>query len=157
MKRLIIIKWKKGKVENQTNIFLDINILIDIPDMERENHFYSREIFSLADSGLITAFCSILSFNIFFYVARKKLGNKAAIDYMATFLEIIKVVPADINLAMQAIIEPIGNDFEDSLQYYSAMQIKNLNYIVTANTKGFKNSKVSVISPLQFLRICQSK
>jgi predicted nucleic acid-binding protein len=144
-------------VENKTNIFLDINILIDIPDMERENHFYSREIFSLADAGLIIASCSILSFNIFFYVARKKLGNKAAIDYMATFLEIIKVVPADINLAMQAIIEPVGNDFEDSLQYYSAMQINNLDYIVTANTKDFKKGRISVITPLQFLKIYQSK
>ena len=73
------------------------------------------------------------------------------------FLEIIKVVPADISLAMQAISEPVSNDFEDSLQYYSALQIKNLDYIVTANTRDFKNSKVSVITPLQFLRIYQSK
>lgn len=144
-------------MENQTNIFLDINILIDIPDVERENHFYSREIFSLADAGLITASCSILSFNIFFYVARKKLGNKAATDYMATFLEIIKVLPADINIAMQSIIEPVGNDFEDSLQYYSALQIKDLDYIVTANTNDFKKSQVSVVTPLQFLKIYQSK
>ena len=144
-------------MENPTNIFLDINILIDIPDLERENHFYSREIFSLADNGLITASCSILSFNIFFYIATKRLGNKAAINYMATFLEIIKVVPADITLAMQAITEPVSNDFEDSLQYYSALQIKNLDYIVTANTKDFKKSKVSVITPLQFLKIYQSK
>ena len=142
---------------NPTNIFLDINILIDIPDLERDNHFYSREIFSLADTGSITASCSILSFNIFFYIARKKLGNKVALDYMATFLEIIKVLPADISLAMQAINEPVSKDFEDSLQYYSALQIKNLDYIVTANTKDFKNSKVSVITPLQFLRIHQSK
>lgn len=142
---------------NPTNIFLDINILIDIPDLERENHFYSREIFSLADTGLITASCSILSFNIFFYIARKKLSSKGALDYMATFLEIIKVVPADINLAMQAISEPVSNDFEDSLQYYSALQIKNLNYIVTANTRDFKKSKIPVITPLQFLKIFQSK
>ena len=144
-------------METKSEVFLDINILIDIPDMERENHFYSREIFSLADAGLITVSCSILSFNIFFYIARKKLGNKAAIDYMVSFLEIIKVVPADINLAMQAIIEPVSNDFEDSLQYYSALQIKNLDYIVTANTKDFKKSKVSVATPLQFLKIYQSK
>ena len=157
MKLLILSKWKRNKVENKPEIFLDVNILIDIPDVERENHFYSRGIFALADKGLITASCSILSFNIFFYIARKKLGNKAATDYMALFLEIIKVIPADINLALQAIIEPVSNDFEDSLQYYSALQIKNIDYIVTANTKDFKKSKVSVITPLQFLRIYQSK
>ena len=85
------------------------------------------------------------------------MGNKAATDYMALFLEIINVIPADINLALQAIIEPVSNDFEDSLQYYSALQIKNIDYIVTAKTKDFKKSKVSVITPLQFLRIYQSK
>jgi len=157
LKLLILSKWKRNKVENKPEIFLDVNILIDIPDMERKNHFCSREIFSLADTRLITASCSILSFNIFFYIARKKLGNKAATDYMALFLEIINVIPADINMALQAIIEPVSNDFEDSLQYYSALQIKNIDYIVTAKTKDFKKSKVSVITPLQFLRIYQSK
>jgi predicted nucleic acid-binding protein len=137
-------------------IFLDINILLDIPDAERENHFYSQEIFALADAGKITAFCSILTFNIFYYVARKKLGNDLATNYMLTFLEIIKVVPADISVAMQSIKEPIANDFEDNLQYYSALKIKGINYIVTNNIKDFKKSNISVKTPLQFLKIYQS-
>jgi predicted nucleic acid-binding protein len=144
-------------VAKPNNIFLDINVLLDIADNERENHFFSREIFSLADNELISASCSILSFNIFFYVARKKLGNNPALNYMSTFLEIIKVVSADIQIAMQALIEPMSNDFEDDLQYYSALQIKNLDYIVTANTKDFKKSKIPVVTPLQFLKIYQSK
>jgi predicted nucleic acid-binding protein len=138
-----------------TNIFLDINVLLDIPDAERENHFYSKEIFALADEGKITAYCSILSFNIFYYVARKKLGNESAKNYMLTFLEIIKVLPADIGIAMQSIIEPITNDFEDNLQYYSALQIKGIDYIVTNNSKDFKKSNIPVKTPLQFLKIHQ--
>jgi predicted nucleic acid-binding protein len=134
------------------NIFLDINVLLDIPDAERENHFYSKEIFTLADAGTVTAFCSILSFNIFYYVARKKLGNDLAKDYMLTFLEIIKVLPADLGIAMQSIIVPITNDFEDNLQYYSALQIEGIDYIVTNNTKDFKKSIISVKTPLQFLK-----
>ncbi len=139
-----------------SNLFLDINVLLDIPDNERENHFYSREIFALADSGSIIAYCSILSFNIFYYVARKKLSKQFALDYMSSFLEIIKVVPADIDIAMKSLIQPIS-EFEDSLQYYSALQIKNLDYIVTANTKDFKKSKITVVTPLQYLKIYQSK
>jgi predicted nucleic acid-binding protein len=138
-----------------TNIFLDINVLLDIPDAERENHFYSKEIFALADAEIVTAFCSILSFNIFYYIARKKLGNELAKNYMLTFLEIIKVLPADIGIAMQSIIEPITNDFEDNLQYYSALQIKGIDYIVTNNAKDFKKSKIPVKTPLQFLKIQQ--
>jgi len=144
-------------VQKTNNIFLDINVLLDIADNERENHFFSREIFSLADTALINVSCSILSFNIFFYVAKKRLGNQLAIDYMSTFLEIIKVLTADINIAIQSLLEPISNDFEDSLQYYSALQIKNLDFIVTANTKDFKKSKIPVVTPLQFLKIHQSK
>jgi predicted nucleic acid-binding protein len=139
-----------------TNIFLDINLLLDVPDAERENHFYSKEIFALADIGTLTAFCSIISFNIFYYVARKKLGNELAKNYMLTFLEIIKVVPADIGIAMQSIIEPISNDFEDNMQYYSALQIKGIDYIVTNNSKDFKKSNIPVKTPLQFLKIHQS-
>jgi predicted nucleic acid-binding protein len=144
-------------VQNQNNIFLDINVLLDVADNERENHFYSREIFSLADTAAVTAYCSILSFNIFFYVARKRLGSQLATDYMGTFLEIIKVVPADITIAIQSIAEPLSTDFEDNLQYYSALQIKNLDYIVTANIKDFKKSKIPVVTPLKFLKNYQSK
>jgi predicted nucleic acid-binding protein len=134
------------------NIFLDINVLLDIPDAERENHYYSKEIFALADTGKVKVYCSILSFNIFYYVARKKLGNNLAKTYMLTFLEIVKVVPANINLALQSIIEPITNDFEDNLQYYSALQIKGIDYIVTNNIKDFKKSTITVLTPLQFLK-----
>jgi predicted nucleic acid-binding protein len=144
-------------VQSKNNIFLDINVLLDVADNERENHFYSREIFYLADTGVITAYCSILSFNIFFYVARKRLGNQLATDYMGTFLEIIKVVPADITIAIQSLAGPLSSDFEDNLQYYSALQIKNLDYIVTANIKDFKKSKIPVVTPLQFLKNHQSK
>ena len=141
-------------MQKQSNIFLDINILLDIPDNERQNHFFGVEILSLADKGFITAYCSVLSFNIFFYVARKKLGQQLALDYMSTFLEIIKVLPADINIVMQSLIQPIS-EFEDSMQYYSALQIKDLDYIVTSNTKDFKKSKISVVTPLQYLKIYQ--
>ncbi len=141
----------------QSNIFLDINVLIDIADKERENHFYSREIFTLADNKHINVYCSILSFNIFFYVARKKLGNQLALNLISTFLEIIKVVPADINIALQSLIKSVSNDFEDNLQYYSALQIKNLDFFVTANAKDFKKSNFLVVTPLQFLKNYQSK
>ncbi|MEI9957023.1 MAG: hypothetical protein WDM90_12150 [Ferruginibacter sp.] len=143
-------------MQKPNNIFLDINVLIDIADNERENHLYSQEIFSLADNSLITASCSILSFNIFFYVAKKRLGSLLVIEYMNAFMEIFKILPADIDIAKQSLLEPIGNDFEDNLQYYSAMQVKNLDYIVSANTNDFKKSKVPVITPLQFIKIYQS-
>ena len=43
-----------------------------------------------------------------------------------------------------------GQDFEDSLIYSSALN-SNIDYIITRDKKGFKNSKVKTIAPNSFL------
>jgi hypothetical protein len=43
-------------------------------------------------------------------------------------------------------------DFEDALQNYSAELNKEIDIIITRNTKDFKHSKLAVMTPDQFLK-----
>lgn len=43
-------------------------------------------------------------------------------------------------------------DFEDGLQYFSAVKVKSIEAIITRNTKDFKPSLIPVLTPAQFLR-----
>jgi hypothetical protein len=45
------------------------------------------------------------------------------------------------------------NDFEDALQNYAAAYTKNIPYIITRNTKNYKQSELSVMTPSDFLKI----
>ncbi|RLD54644.1 MAG: PIN domain-containing protein, partial [Bacteroidetes bacterium] len=39
------------------------------------------------------------------------------------------------------------NDFEDAIQYYSAIQLGEIDIITTRNLKDFKKSEIPVLSP----------
>jgi hypothetical protein len=54
------------------------------------------------------------------------------------------------------IIQALKNefkDFEDSIQYSSALTIKDLDAIITRNVKDYRNSKIAVMTPLNFLNM----
>nr|WP_152541971.1 hypothetical protein [Pedobacter sp. V48] len=42
-------------------------------------------------------------------------------------------------------------DYEDAIQYHSALSIPDLDFIVTRNTKDFKKSKLAVLTPTEAL------
>ena len=56
------------------------------------------------------------------------------------------------------IIQALKNDFtdfEDSVQYSSALTIKDLDVIITRNTKDYRNSSIAVMTPLNFLKMIE--
>jgi hypothetical protein len=43
-------------------------------------------------------------------------------------------------------------DFEDSIQYFCALDCKRVEVIITRNTKDYKNSNLPVMTPGDFLK-----
>jgi hypothetical protein len=50
-----------------------------------------------------------------------------------------------------AALESKFTDFEDALQYFSAIQSNKVDVIITRNTKDFKLSKIPVFTPQEYL------
>lgn len=58
------------------------------------------------------------------------------------------------------IIQALRNnftDYEDSIQYSSALTIKGLDAIITRNIKDYRNSSIAVMTPLDFLKMKEKK
>jgi predicted nucleic acid-binding protein len=47
-------------------------------------------------------------------------------------------------------------DFEDAIQYYTALSNKKMDAIVTLNGKDFKNSDLAVLTPLEALSVIEN-
>ena len=61
-----------------------------------------------------------------------------------------------IDTTKKEIIQALKNDFrdfEDSIQYSTALKIKDLDAIITRNTRDYRTSVVSVMTPLNFLKL----
>ena len=132
-------------------ILLDTNIVLDLL-LEREPYFKgAKELFILAETKKLKAYLSASSITTIHYLTMKALNKKEADKIIDMLLKIFLVTPLDKTVFIEAISNN-GLDFEDSVIYSSAFN-SNIDYIITRDKKGFKNSKVKTIDPNSFLAL----
>jgi len=105
---------------------------------------------SLADRSGFQVFTSPLCLAIAFYFAEKKNGRKLAKKKLVLLSEELKITRMDSSAVAQAVQDKKVEDFEDGLQYYSALASK-CECIVTYDKGDFHFSKMEVLDAEEFL------
>ncbi|MCR5253019.1 MAG: PIN domain-containing protein [Treponema sp.] len=123
---------------------------MDILLQNQEFHDESLSLLSLSDSGIIDFFISSASITDIYYIARKYIKDEKEVrNHLSDLLEIISIAGID-EYCIKNALSSSWKDFEDAVQNEAASQIA-ADYIVTRNTKDFKNSFTEVITPSVFL------
>ena len=137
-------------------VFIDTDVIIDHLTDRQPFSNYSSLIFELQARKKISVYISALSVNNVYYISRKLIGHKAALKLIASLIDNINVVgttKAEVKNALK-----VGfRDFEDSIQYATALKIKGLDAIITRNIKDFRKSQVTVFSPEVFIKLQLAK
>jgi predicted nucleic acid-binding protein len=131
-------------------IFIDTNIVIDL--LSRREQFYNEaaNLFSLADKKNIELSVSSLTIaNTSYTLLRQKTANETKAVLRKLRL-IIRILPFDDKIVGLALNDDTFSDFEDGLQYFTAVENRQ-DIIITRNLKDFKNSKLPVMTARQFL------
>jgi predicted nucleic acid-binding protein len=126
-------------------VLLDTNIIIDLLAKREPFDQDARKLFSLADKEKVSLFVSALSIANVSYVLLKKRkpdDAKLILRKLNLLLRILSLDEKVINLALN---DNEFHDFEDGLQYYTALE-NNIEIIVTRNLKDFENSKIPVMT-----------
>jgi predicted nucleic acid-binding protein len=131
-------------------IFLDANILISVLNKEYPKFTYSSRVLSLVDDSRYEVFTSPLCLAIAFYFAEKKHGNEQARSKIVLLSEKLRFTSVTAQNVKQTSANKNIHDFEDGLQYYSALE-SGCNYIVTEDLDDFYFSKIEVLSGKAFL------
>ena len=137
-------------------IFLDANILVSVLNKEYPLFTITSRIVSLADNPKFTVFTSPVCLAIAFYFAEKKHKSILAKKKISILCEHIKIADANKNMVLQALKNPAVNDFEDGLEYYSAVENK-CDCIITEDVDDFYFSKIEVIRSEDFFEKYLSK
>jgi predicted nucleic acid-binding protein len=133
-------------------LFIDSDVVIDF-FTDREPHANpASELFDLGEKGKVILFLSALSINNVYYIVRKFLGHKKALEAIETLTEMTEIVGTTKKEVIQALKNDF-KDFEDSVQYSSALTISGLDAIITRNIKDYRNSEIAVMTPLNFLKM----
>lgn len=131
-------------------LFLDTNILIDYL-ASRRDYLAAATIITLAKEGLFQLLVSSLSFATASYVlnAHHKKTNAEIVAMFVQFVKMCNVTPVD-SLVVDKAIASRFPDFEDAMQYYSAIR-EGADAIITRNSGDFSASQIDVFEPQAFL------
>lgn len=132
-------------------VFLDTNIVIDHLTDRQSFANDSSMLFELHELGKIKIYISALSVNTVYYVSRKLIGDKptlALIEKLIDDLEIFGTTKKEIRKAFETGFK----DFEDSIQYATALASSEIEAIITRDTKDFRKSIIAVYTPKIYLR-----
>lgn len=132
------------------SIFLDANILIAVLCNEYPLFTYCARVLSLADNSKFRVYTSPLCLAIAFYFAEKKNGTALAKKKISLLSEKLKITAINQSTVKKAAAEKSIEDFEDALQYYSALNA-NCKCIITEDKNDFYFSKIEVLNAEEFL------
>lgn|SRR5690606_7655850 len=131
-------------------IFLDANLLVAVLNRQYPLFTYAAKILSLSEKPGYQLYTSPICLAIAFYFTEKKSGTQQAKQKIATLSKHIQVTSVDAETVKLAVQNVAVNDFEDGLEYYSAIR-SNCKVIITEDTSDFYFAEIPVYNSEDFI------
>ncbi len=134
-----------------SKVFVDSDVIIDFFTDREPFANPASKLFELNELGIIKIYISAVSINNIYYIVRKFIGHKETIKIIEELVEITEIV----GTTKKEIVQALKNDFkdyEDSIQYSSALNIKGIEAIVTRNTKDYVKAKIAIFTAENYVK-----
>lgn len=130
-------------------VLVDTNIVLDLLAKREEFYKDAQLLFTMADQKKVTLFISALTVANVNYILTKVHGKDVARKILMQFKVLVDILAFDEKITELALASDFS-DFEDAIQYYSALE-NGLNIIITRNKKDFKNSALPVFTAGEYI------
>jgi predicted nucleic acid-binding protein len=134
------------------HLFLDTNILIDFLAERAPFAEAAGILFTLGLDKKAKIYCSALSFSNIYYILRQTLTNTRAIKSLKELAGMTEIIAVGENIIDQSLNADF-KDFEDAIQYYSALSVSAMDALVTRNARDFRKSHLPILSPIEALAL----
>lgn len=131
-----------------TRLFLDTNIVVDLLDRREPFCHDAARLFTMAYNKQVILTVSPITFSTASFLLRKH-GAESVRNLLANFRQLVRVATTDQRTVDDAIASQF-KDFEDAMQYYTALKSKS-EVIITRNGKDFTASRIPVMSATEYL------
>ena len=149
---MTLIPKRNLRKQKSMKILVDTNIILDVL-LKREPHIKAAQIImtKCADRE-ITGYLAAHSIPNIFYVLRKNYSQEERRKFIRNLCEIFRISDLSAEKIMSAIDNEQFSDFEDCLQEECAVA-ETVDYIVSRNLADFKQSRVKVVEPDEFMKL----
>ena|SRR5438477_12492226 len=119
-------------------LFIDTNVYLDFLIHRGTEWQDAENVLELAEKNIIEIFTSAsFLLNLMYIMRSNKLPHKEIIVHTNNILSYSKLTNPD-NTVFQTALSIGFPDPEDAVQYYTALQIKGMDYFITSNTRDYK-------------------
>ncbi len=131
------------------NIFFDTNVLMDV--LSKREPFYEDafSLWSLAEQDHYQGYVSAISFNNLYYIIDRLSTQRKARKAMRMLRDTFKIIALDDQILNQA-IDADFKDFEDAIQYFSALRA-DATALITRNPNHFPLADLAIQTPTAFI------
>ena len=130
-------------------VLCDINFILDI-FLKREPFFSSAaKVFKKIEEKELKGYLCALSFPTLFYLLSRELRRDKAMRVLEKVRIVFRVAAVDEKVIDLSLVSDF-KDFEDAVQYYSALQVK-ADYIITRNKADYIADTIPVLTSEEFL------
>ena len=136
------------------SVLCDINFILDI-FLKREP-FYgpSARLFALIEEKKLRGYLSAQSFPTLFYLLSREIKREKALRVLEKLKIVFSIASVDGKVIELALVSDF-KDFEDAVQYYSAIQAR-AECVITRNKADYKAAGIPVMTPEEFLAAIKS-
>lgn len=135
-----------------TRILIDTDIILDFFFDRKPFSENAAKILSLCESKEIKGFITPVIISNVYYLLRQTAKHEKVIEKLRMLVSFTEILVIDKDAILQALNSDF-KDFEDALQNYAAELDKEIDLILTRNTKDFKNSSLAVMTPDNYIKI----
>lgn len=132
------------------SVLIDTDVLLDFYLDRKPFSDDSLQLFLKCEQKQCRAFITPLIVANAYYILRRHATHHYVVERLQILLNTITVLTMD-QKQVWAALDSKFTDFEDALQYFSAIQSNKVDGIITRNTKDYRHSKIPVFSPQEFL------
>ncbi len=130
-------------------LFLDTNIVLDLVSPRPPFTEFAQKIFSRSQRNKIELYVSALSIVNINYLLAKVTDKAQAKQVLQKIKPLINILPLNDKIIQLAFASDF-NDFEDAVQYYTALEY-NITTLITRDLKDFKKASINVMTAEQYL------
>ena len=138
-----------------SKVFFDTNVIIDAITSKDNDYADSQKLIIKVAKNEIEGMICAKQITDIYYILRKYVSSeferRNIIKYVCSTFKILPLFPADIKFCINSNL----TDFEDAV-INEVAKVNCANYLVTHDSKHFKNSNLSILTPNELLTLIET-
>jgi len=130
-------------------ILFDTNVVLDLLLDRKPYSAVAAQIFTMVETGALSGCVCATTITTVHYLAAKAVGATQAVKHIDKLLTLFEVAPVNRPVIESALFSKL-KDFEAAILHEAALHV-SAHAIVTRDVHGFKNAKIPVYTPEEFL------